>query len=385
MIDPTLQVGLGSPNRHWTFDLGRELQERGVLHRLYTMYPKSRVESVPTERIRSFPWVLGPVVAATRLGIDRNRTRLNPVVIQTYDRWLSRRIEPCTVFHCVSSFGLLTHQRAKSRFGALTVCDRGCAHIGFQDRILGEEQARWGVDRHPIHGATKQRELDEYEICDLITVPSPFALRTFLQEGVPPEKVRCVPFGADLSIFRPMPKEDDVFRVIFAGAISLEKGVPYLLEALKSLDLPRFEVWLVGPKAPETDFIFSLFPDGYRYLGLIPRTELSWYYSQASVLVLPSVQDGFGMVMAQAMACGVPVIATEHTGVDALFADGEGGYHVPIRSSEALREAIVRLYDDREERDRLAANALERIRHLGGWRTYGETMVSTYREALASR
>ncbi len=289
------------------------------------------------------------------------------------------------MFHCISSFGLLSHHRAKTEFGALTVCDRGCAHISVQDQILQEEQARWGLPPDPIHPGTVRRELEEYEACDLITVPSPFARRTFIAEGVPAEKLRCLPFGADLAMFTPMQKEDDVFRVLYVGAMSLQKGVLDLLEALTSLKLQRFELWLVGPETSETDFILSRFPEGYRYFGAIARDQLSWYYSQASVLVLPSVQDGFGMVMAQAMACGVPVIASRNTGVDALFADGEAGYHVPIRDPEALREAVLTLYRDPEKRRRFALRALELIQGLGGWESYGEAMVKTYQDALDSR
>lgn len=380
-----ISVGVGSPKPYWTFDLGRQLRKRGLLQGLYTMYPKSRVQSIPSWQIRSFPWVLGAAEVATRLGVDRRRTRWNPLLIESYDRWLSHRLEECTVFHCMSSFGLFSQVRAKTEFGALTVCDRGSAHISVQDRILQEEQARWGLPPDPIHPRTVHRELEEYKAYDLITVPSPFAQRSFVDEGIPPEKLRCLPFGADLSMFAPLQKEDDVFRVIYVGAMSLQKGVPDLLQALTSLHLRRFELWLIGPETSETGFILSRFPEGYRYLGMIPRHKLSWYYSQASVLVLPSVQDGFGMVMAQAMACGVPVIASRNTGVDALFADGEAGYHVPIRDPDALREAVLTLYRDPEKRARLAGRALEMIQRLGGWESYGEAIVRTYQDALASR
>ena len=379
-----VQVCLGSPNRSHTFDLGRELHQRGVLKRLYTMYPKGRVESVPNPLIRSFPYVLGTSVVLQRLGLGTLHQR-DPMVIDTYDRWLSRAVEECSVFHCTSSFGLRTHIRAKRRFGALTVCDRGCAHIGFQDRILAEERDIWGIPGDRINPGVVARELEEYDVCDIVTVPSPFARRSFVAEGVPKDKLRCVPLAADLGMFRPLPKEDRVFRVLYVGAISLEKGIPYLLQAFADLDLPNAELWLVGAAAEEGQRILERFKGRHRYLGPKPRKDLAWYYSQASVLVLPSVQDGFGMVMAQAMACGVPVIASVHTGVDALFADGQAGYHVPIRDAAAIAEALLRLYEDPELRAGLAAAAIQSLRALGGWQTYGDTMVELYRSSLAAR
>jgi starch synthase len=384
MTSRPVEVALGSPNRHWTFDLGRELRERGLLKRLYTMYPKGRVEEVPAPTIRSFPFVLGASVALARLGLGTQGGR-EPLVIDTYDRWLSRAVEECTVFHCVSSFGLRTHRRVKRDFGALTVCDRGCGHIAFQDRVLTEERELWGFPGKPIHPSVVARELQEYEECDIVTVPSPFARRTFVDEGVPEDKLRCVPFAADLSMFSPKPREDGVFRVMYAGALTLQKGVPYLLRAVGDLDLPNFELVLVGSPTDEGERILERFKGRYRYLGHKPRAELAWHYSQASVLVLPSIQDGFGMVMAQAMACRVPVVASVNTGVDALFADGEAGYHVPIRDSDAIREAVLRLYEDPELQDHLAAAALERVRSFGGWRAYGDAMAEVYRTGVEAR
>jgi starch synthase len=122
-----------------------------------------------------------------------------------------------------------------------------------------------------------------------------------------------------------------------------------------------------------------------RYFGIIPRNELYRYYSQGSVLVMPSLQDGFGLVMSQAMACGLPVIATTNTGAMDLFTDGQEGFIVPIRSSEAIREKILMLKENRALHSAMSRAALERVRSIGGWNAYGERMLEVYREALAMR
>jgi glycosyltransferase involved in cell wall biosynthesis len=89
------------------------------------------------------------------------------------------------------------------------------------------------------------------------------------------------------------------------------------------------------------------------------------------------------LVQAQAMACGVPVIATANTGAEDLFTDGVEGFIVPIRSPEAIREKLEWMMDNRELRDGMAEGALKRVKSLGGWERYGESVESVYRKLAA--
>lgn len=380
-----MQVCIGSPGRFHTFDLARQMERLGYLGRLYTGYPKWKVDGLPREKVRAFPWLIGPVMLLGRWGLHGIKERLNQLAIVSFDRWMAGRLEPCDVFHCLSSFGLKSHQVAKQRYGALTVCDRGSSHILYQDEIQAEEYARWGLPYRPIDRCIVERELQEYDECDLIFVPSSFAYRSFLQKGVSKERVVKIPYGVDLRLFRPAPKEDAVFRVIYVGAISLPKGIPYLLEALASLRLPNFELWLIGSMHPEARPFLAKHEGGYRYLGVIPRAELYKSYSQGSVFVIASIQEGLALVQAQAMACGLPVIATANTGAEDLFTDGVEGFIVPIRSPEAIREKVLYLYEHPEVRDEMAKAALRRAQSLSGWDTYAEQAALCYRRALARR
>src|SRR5208337_2184276 len=197
--------------------------------------------------------------------------KLQLFAASSFDNWTARSLEPCDVFHCVSLFGLKSHRVAKQRYGALTVCDRGSSHILFQHQILAEEYARWGVPYRPINPGVIERELGEYEICDRIAVPSEFVRRTFVEKGVPEEKLMKLPFGVDLELFQPVPKEDRVFRVIYVGNITLRKGLPYLLEAIAAPGLPPLELWLIGSIDPDVRPLLAKYQDRYRHLGTIPR------------------------------------------------------------------------------------------------------------------
>jgi glycosyltransferase involved in cell wall biosynthesis len=384
-LSEPLKICIGSAGRFHTFDLAREMERWRYLHRLYTGYPPWKVDGLPNEKVRSFPWVIGTKALLNKWGIRLFEEAWNRLAIESFDSWMARRLEFCDVFHCLSSFGLETHLVAKERYGALTVCDRGSSHIVYQDEILAEEYERWGFPYHPIDRKIVERELHEYEFCNLIFVPSTFTYRSFIEKGVPPAKLAKIPYGVDLRLFRQFPKEDGIFRVIFVGALSLQKGIPYLLEAVAPLALPKFEVWLIGSSSPEVRPFLTKYEGRYRYFGVMQRSELAKYYSQASVFVISSVQEGFGLVQAQAMACELPVIASTNTGAEDLFTEGIEGFIVPIRNPEAIREKVLYLYEHPEIRVEMGRAALKRVQSLCGWETYGREVVGHYKQALKAK
>jgi glycosyltransferase involved in cell wall biosynthesis len=114
----------------------------------------------------------------------------------------------------------------------------------------------------------------------------------------------------------------------------------------------------------------------------VPQAELKNIMSRSSVLVLPSIEDGFGMVMAQSMACGSPVIASSNTGGEDLFKDGEEGYIVPIRDVDALAERLQQFADKPELRVIMGKRALARVQSMGGWNNYGDKAMAIYTEVL---
>ena len=379
------KVCIGSAGRFHAFDLARQMDRLGHLARLYTAFPRWKVDSLPQGKVSTFPWLMATSTALARICRTRLPKEIGWMVTDTFGRWVARRLEPCDVCHCLSSFGLRAHRVARERYGALTVCDRGSSHILYQDEILAEEHALWKVPYYRIDPRVVEQELQEYEECDLITVPSDFVYRTFVEKGVAKEKLRLVPYGVDLSLFRPVPKRNKTFRVIYVGALSLQKGLPYLLRAIEPLRLPGFEVCLIGSLAPEIKLVLEKWKGPFRYLGPIPRTELFSYYSQGSVFVLASIQEGLALVQAQAMACGLPIIATTNTGAESLFSDGREGFIVPIRDPRAIREKILYLYEHPDVRDAMAQAARERVQHLGGWDDYGNRMLAVYQNALSCR
>ena len=380
-----MKAAVGSAGPFYTFDLARQLERLGHLEHLYTAYPSWKVDGLPKEKVSTFPWLMGPAMLANRFGFNRVRDRLNFPMIETYDRWMAGRLAPCDVFHCLSSFGLQSHRAARARHGALTVCDRGSTHIEYQNEIMCDEFARFGLAFPGIDSRVVERELEEYAFCDLIFVPSSCSMRTFVDKGVPREKLRLNPFGVDLAMFHREPKSDRTFRVLFVGTVSIRKGLPYLFEAMAGLGRDDLELCIAGVMEPEMRPLMAKYEGSYRYLGAVPRGDLHKHYSEASVLVIPSIEEGLALVQAQAMACGVPVIATENTGAADLFTDGVEGFIVPIRDANAIREKVLALYENPAMRERMGEAALARVKKIGGWDDYGARAAGYYRAALETR
>jgi len=225
----------------------------------------------------------------------------------------------------------------------------------------------------------------EYEEAHAVTVPSQFARRSFVQKGISADRVFVCPYGVDLSEFKPGVKQDSVFRIIHVGQISVRKGIGYLLQAVEPLVKKRkCELWLVGEVDPAVRRLLDTYKNIFTYKGVCPRKDLWSLYSQASVLVLASVEEGLALVQAQAMACGIPVVATANTGAEDLFTDGVEGFIIPIRSPEIIREKIEWMMDNEELRNRMAQAALSRVKMLGGWNRYGDCVREVYK-TLAAR
>jgi alpha-maltose-1-phosphate synthase len=378
-------VNISSITSFFSIDLARQMERLGHLGKFYTSLLPSMTRGLPESKVRRQPILLGPLYLARKVRSERVQRFLYWQSNQWFDRWLAAQAASCDVFQCLSGMGLLAHRTVKKRYGALTVCDHGSTHIVYNNNLLREEYKRWKVPYIEHDPRVVQKHLAEYAECDLITVPSAFAMRSFIEQGVPAEKLAKIPYGVDLREFHPIPKEDDIFRVLYVGQMSIRKGIPYLMEALSSLKIRKFEFAIIAPNPPQADPFLKRFADGYAYWGPKPRSELYRYYSQASVFVMASVEEGMAMVQAQAMACGLPVIATTNTGAEDLFTDGVEGFIVPVRNPDAIREKVLYLYENPVVRNQMSQAALKRVKEIGGWDTYGECAARTYLQALKKR
>jgi glycosyltransferase involved in cell wall biosynthesis len=291
----------------------------------------------------------------------------------TFDRWTAARIVPCDVFVGISGSGLLTGRKVQAN-GGVFLCDRGSTHQRFQEQILAEEYRRWKLPQPLDQPHITRREEKIYATANAITVPSTVARRSFIEMGISAEKVYVIPYGVRLDRFsRTQPPPTDSFQVLFAGQVSLRKGIPYLLQAFARLKHPRKHLTLVGGVQDHMRDLLSTLPtEDVTFAGLLPQAELAQKMSASHLLVLPSVEEGLALVQGQAMASGCPVLATAATGAEDLFTDGEQGFIVPDHNVDTLTQRMQQIADDPALQQKLSEAALLRVKSLGGWDQYGE-------------
>jgi alpha-maltose-1-phosphate synthase len=170
--------------------------------------------------------------------------------------------------------------------------------------------------------------------------------------------------------------------VLFVGNASIQKGVPNLLAAASKLKSVRFV--FAGSISQEVAGQIQVAKERAKVevLGHRPQSEIRSLMSRSHVLVLPSIQEGFGMVIAESLACGLPVIASSNSGGPDLFEDGQCGYLVPPSDSERLAESIQCLVDRPQVWSQMAQNALEQTKKLGDWDRYGDLLLSELKSLI---
>ncbi len=361
------------------FDLAREMERRGDLSAIYSTWPWKRLqrEGIPKSKVHTFPWIHTTEYLARRSG-------LLPSLIEdwtgyanalAFDEYTVRRIPECDALIALSGSSLKTGALVQRRGGRF-FCDRGSSHQRYQERIVSEEYRRWGVSDPVSDERDTRREEEIYALADGITVPSSFAARSFVAMGVDAAKVHTIPYGVRLNHFHPpsAPPGDPrhTFEVLFAGSVSLRKGIPYLLEAFAQIQHQRKRLRIAGALSREIVSVLERLPkDNVQFLGSQSQDRLVELMGQSHVLVLPSIEEGLALVQGQALACACPVLATTNTGAEDLFRDEVEGFIVPVRDPEALRQRMQRLIDEPGLCERMRAAALARVSSLGGWDTYG--------------
>ncbi len=264
------------------------------------------------------------------------------------------------------------------------VLDQSIAHPLWKKQVFEAVAARypdWQESLAPPLPEMLAHEAAEHELAQVIVVASNFTKRSLLAHGVPEAKVVINPYGVDLDAFAPRPSGEATrrpFRFLFLGALTARKGVPLLLEVWRRLASRQAELWLVGPASPP---VRRLIPDlpGLRILGKRPHRDLPGIIRNCDVLVFPSYFEGFGLVVLEAMACGVPVIASDATAGPELIEDGVDGWLMAAGDAvrlQAVMEAALARPDQVFAMGRLARQKAEAYT----WDAYGarwQTLLET--------
>jgi len=381
-MNPGLKVAVVSAYPFHMVDQAHQLHKQGALHRMITSIPHSRV-GLPHEFVRTrLRW------SVTRRAVTRAMpsadSRLNRQVIRDFDRWSQSQLGDATIVNGLSGFATNTLEAAAAR-GATVFCDRGSWHILEQKRVLDEEADRIGVPRVYFDPFIVDRELREYQFAHSILVPSEPARQSFIRRGLDANRILKVPYGVDVSAFSPAEGQRTPGAIVSVATVGLRKGHQHLVQAFRMLATQNANLTLVGAINPEWHKRLDLNHPQIRITGPVPRQRVIREFQRASVFVLTSLEEGLALVIGQAMACGLPVIATEATGASELISDGIEGLILPgPPDAPAIARALDSLLSDPERMRAMGAEGRSKVEKFGGWDRYGRQLVRAFCDSWSS-
>jgi glycosyltransferase involved in cell wall biosynthesis len=284
-----------------------------------------------------------------------------------FDHWASagiNHLHPRAVIACEIS--AISTFRAAKRHRILGILDAPSLHHTAQDRLHGT------LDSPRLHRRITRIKDAEIAAADHIVTVSELARETYLEAGIAPGKVHAVALGADLDLFRPAgaPRaESEPITFLFAGATIFRKGFDLLLTAFDHVAATEASVRLrvVGPAGEAAGLMGRHQGGRISAEGPTDQAGLVAAMQGADCLVLPSRNDSYGMVVPEALACGLPVVVSTMVGAKDLVVEGENGWVVPVDDVEALTSRMLSC-----ARERVAVRAMrEACRRSAEGATWG--------------
>jgi glycosyltransferase involved in cell wall biosynthesis len=237
--------------------------------------------------------------------------------------------------------------RAAKRRGIRTVLNHATGPVRDWVRIMEPEYERVGLklaDCCPYDDAYLAREDEEYALADFHCAASSIVRAQLIARHIPRERIWIAPYGADSSVFFPAGSAPGgEFRILFAGQVCLRKGIKTLLDALTLAARADWRVDLCGARSDETAADLAAYRGAtpLHLHGPVPQARLAGFMRAASVLVLPSLEEGFGLVVPQALNCGLPCIVSDRVGAKDLVSHRETGSIFPVQDAAALAGELI--------------------------------------------
>ena len=246
----------------------KSLDQLGVLAKAITTRFDARHYVSDSRRVAVNPVPEIVFQLSKRLPFQKRRLSGAYLKATLYDQWALKQLIPADIVSAFSQFGLLTMRRAKD-MGAITIVERGSSHSLVYKEIVEEEYKVFGQTIPALDDRLFEREIQEYQEADFISVASTFTYNSFIRQGVESAKLLRIPMGVDTELFRPSTMEDNVFRIVCVAPY-LRKGIQYLLEAVRQLKLPNSELVWLGGVTRELEPIMLKYAGFYRHVGKVP-------------------------------------------------------------------------------------------------------------------
>lgn len=220
---------------------------------------------------------------------------------------------------------------------------------------------------------------NEIKAADYFLVSSNFVEKSLCEYGVDKAKIINVPYGVDISDFTlkdyNKKKPNKKIKFLFVGRVEAAKGIYYLFEAFKQLTHLDIELLVVGSIEMNIKELANC-SENIKFLGPVNKKEISKIYQNVDVYVMPSLWEGFSLTIFEAMASGLPVIASKNSGAEGVITDYEQGFIVETCSIEELVNKITWFYQNPSSIEPMG-NKARKLAERYSWEVYQKKIASS--------
>ena len=343
------------------------------------------LSALPSAKVvRRWRFEMPELLARAVLGNNGLAERLMMRRDARFDRWVARWWAGAGDIYWGFQGSCLESLRAARQAGAVAVAEFATAHVTAAIEILSREAERhpeWADTISNFHFPDWYRERLEQEpgAADYCVVASAFSRRSLQRVGIADAKIKLLPLGVDVQEFAFAPRTTTgPFRILFLGGIGQRKGIKYLLEAYQRIKTPATELILIGPMGTAAGPL-AKYHGLFQYLGRLDQHEVVREMHKAHVLVLPSVFEGFGLVIPEAMATGMPVVTSMNSIGPEIIREGRDGFVLAPDDTEGLAAKLDWLASHREEACEMGREAAEQAKAMS-WEVHGKRLREVLRE-----
>lgn len=378
-----MRVLLGTCGAWYLPNTAKGLEQLGALAGLW-ISDKNRTHVAARLYKRSWPFHLSmkPYYHfGSQIAIERAFYRHFPI----WRQWVKlQKLPECQVVQSIMGYATEFFDLAEQT-GALKVVDCQNSHPTSYQGYWQRECDQWCPgEKVPIPDWMFARMDRELKRADLILCPSVFVRDTMVTNGLDPAKCVVHPFGVDTTIFQPRSEVPEKIRFITVGTICLRKGHHYLFRAFEQVKrvLPNAELVCVG--AYKCDFRLERpkWEGTFTHLPSLTHPELAALLRSCTAFVLPSLEEGFARVIPEAMASGLPVIASYESGATTLITHGESGWIVDPKNPKAIAEAMIMLASKKELNRDFGIMSLKIGRINNSWNDYSVQLLEKYKSFI---
>ncbi len=324
-------------------DQALQLLDRGLGTNLRDRTASRRLGGDLAERVQSSLWA-----ELLRQSRSSDSPHAFDAWVQAVDRAAARQVTRGTRLVFGREDGCLASFAAAQNVGALRLYDLPVPFYRRMHEVLTGECREFpqavgpGFSLGDTFDARRRKRKDqELATADHVIVASRFVFDSLRREGYPDERISVLPYGCETE--SPEVVTEPASRtniVLYVGHLSLRKGTPRLLRVWKRLGAHRtHQLRLIGYSQLPRQYLAE-YEGLFEHIPPLPRKELWPHFASASVFVFPSAADGFGLVLNEAISCGVPVVASTHTGAPGFITPGQEGLVYPFGDDDALAGAL---------------------------------------------